>query len=81
MPDVSYVWGSGQAPITQSRTGGAVSHFITDGLGSVRGLTNASQGVTDTLDYQAYGKAASRTGTTPLVYEFAGQHIDPPVAR
>lgn len=70
-PDVSYVWGPGQAPITQSRTGGSVSHFITDGLGSVRGLANSSQAVTDTLDYEAFGKVTSRTGTTPLVYEFA----------
>lgn len=72
-PDASYVWG--QQLISQSR-GATITFYLQDELGSTRGITDASGSVTDTYDYEAFGKLIALTGTTPNVYEFAGQHVD-----
>lgn len=71
--NASYAWG--RDLVSQTRAG-ATSYYVHDGLGSTRALTNAAAAVTDTLDYAAYGKVVTRTGATPNLYEFAGEHVD-----
>ncbi|MET0645080.1 MAG: RHS repeat-associated core domain-containing protein [Pyrinomonadaceae bacterium] len=53
-----------------------VRFYSTDGHGSVRQLTDAAGSVTDTYDYDAYGKLISQTGATPNAYLFAGERFD-----
>ena len=53
------------------------SFYGYDGHGSVRQLTNASGGVTDSYDYDAFGNLINSTGSTPDNYLFAGEQFDP----
>jgi RHS repeat-associated protein len=48
-----------------------LSHY--DVQGSVIAATNASQQVTDTFAYSAFGEVTERTGTTELPFQFLGQ--------
>lgn len=72
-PDAIYVYG--EDLISQSRGGGA-GFFVYDGLGSVRGLTDATGSLTDTFDYTAFGELLNRTGTTETNYLFTGEQYD-----
>ena len=52
---------------------GTVSKFThKDALGSTRGITDASQSVTDSILFDAFGMTVSRTGTTPTPFGFVG---------
>ncbi|HKG98482.1 MAG TPA: RHS repeat-associated core domain-containing protein, partial [Pyrinomonadaceae bacterium] len=53
------------------------SFYSMDGQGSVRQLTNTDGVVTDTYEYDAFGKLISQTGSTPNVYLYAGERFDP----
>jgi RHS repeat-associated protein len=53
------------------------SFYGYDGGGNVRQLTNASGGVTDTYEYDAFGNALVTTGSTPNVYLYRGEQFDP----
>ena len=53
------------------------SFYGYDGGGSVRQLTNAAGSVTDTYEYDAWGNALAKTGTTPNVYLYRGEQYDP----
>jgi RHS repeat-associated protein len=70
----SYVYGDG--PISQTQ-GGQVHYYVTDALGSVRALTDATGAVTDRFTYDAYGSLLRHTGTTTSSVLFAGQWYDP----
>ncbi|WP_325315987.1 RHS repeat-associated core domain-containing protein [Microcoleus sp. PH2017_28_MFU_U_A] len=70
----SYVYGLDL--ISQER-GNADSYYLVDGLGSTRGLTNASGAVTDTYAYDAFGNSIASTGGTANNYLFAGEQFDP----
>ncbi len=52
------------------------SFYGYDGGGSVRQLTNTSQTVTDTYDYDAFGNLVNQTGTTPNNYLYRGEQYD-----
>lgn len=69
----SYVYG--RDLISQER-GVANSFYLVDGLGSTRGLTNASGGVTDVYSYDAFGNLIGRTGSTVNSYLYAGEQYD-----
>jgi RHS repeat-associated protein len=69
----SYVYG--RDLISQER-GVADSFYLVDGLGSTRGLTNASGGVTDVYSYDAFGNLIGRTGSTVNSYLYAGEQYD-----
>lgn len=57
--------------ISESRAG--VTKFAhTDRLGSTSRLTNASQTVTDTRSFDAFGMTLASSGTTPTPFDFAG---------
>ena len=53
------------------------SFYEYDGAGSVRQLTNAAISVTDTYEYDAFGNAVNKTGTTPDNYLYRGEQYDP----
>ena len=56
------------------------SFYEYDGAGSVRQLTNAAISVTDTYEYDAFGNAVNKTGTTPNNYLYRGEQYDPTLA-
>lgn len=62
--------------ISQTR-GTETSYYHIDGLGSTRALTNAAGTVTDTYDYDAYGRLIGQTGATENWYLFGGEQRDP----
>jgi RHS repeat-associated protein len=62
--------------LSVTRPGG--TRFVhTDGLGSVRGLSNESGALTDTWSYDAWGELSGRTGSDANPYLFAGEPRDP----
>ena len=65
----------GHELISQNRAT-SVSFYNRDGLGSTTSLTNASQTVTDTYSYDAFGNLINNTGTTKNNYLFAGEEKD-----
>jgi RHS repeat-associated protein len=69
----AYVYGN---DLVSQERGGVQSYFHVDGLGSTRGLTNASGLVTDRYVYDAFGRAIGQVGTTGNVYLFAGEQRD-----
>ncbi|RDH83493.1 MAG: hypothetical protein DIZ77_16230, partial [endosymbiont of Seepiophila jonesi] len=71
---VSYTYGMDL--LSQDR-GGAISYYHADGLGSVRGLTNGAESLTDTYLYDAYGNEVAATGSTENSYRFVGEQYDP----
>ncbi len=62
--------------LAQERSG-IRSYYHYDGLGSTRALSDASEAVTDTYLYDAYGRQLAATGATPNSYLFAGERYDP----
>ena len=56
--------------------GWAVDYYSADGHGNIRQLTNESGVVTDTYDYDGFGKLLSRTGSTPNPYLYNGERFD-----
>jgi RHS repeat-associated protein len=53
------------------------THFVhTDGLGSVRAITDESGDVVDTRGYEAFGTKNVEAGSETLAYGFAGEAFD-----
>jgi RHS repeat-associated protein len=71
--NASYVYGLDL--ISQER-GNADSFYLVDGLGSTRGLTDASGVVTDTYSYDAFGNLIASAGSIANNYLFAGEQFD-----
>jgi RHS repeat-associated protein len=69
----SYVYGLDL--ISQER-GNVDSFYLVDGLGSTRGLANASGVVTDTYAYDAFGNSIASAGNVENDYLFAGEQFD-----
>jgi RHS repeat-associated protein len=76
---VSRTYSYGLQLISQSLTWNAQgpTFYGFDGHGSVRFLTSSTGAITDTYDYDAFGKVISHTGTTANNYLFAGKQFDP----
>jgi RHS repeat-associated protein len=53
--------------------GSTISYYLEDRLGSVVGLANASQVVTDTFRYDAWGNLLQQQGTTNPTYQWVGE--------
>jgi RHS repeat-associated protein len=53
------------------------SFYSMDAHGNVRQLTNTDGVVTDTYEYDAFGKLVSQAGSTPNVYLYSGERFDP----
>jgi RHS repeat-associated protein len=60
-------------PGLSERRGTTSKFYHADALGSTRGITNASQAVTDSVLYDGFGMTVSRTGTTPTPFGFVGK--------
>ncbi|NEQ99519.1 MAG: RHS repeat-associated core domain-containing protein, partial [Cyanothece sp. SIO2G6] len=61
--------------IAQQR-GTATNFYQVDGLGSTRVLTDEDGNVTDTYDYEAFGKLIDSSGESDNHYRFAGEQFD-----
>jgi RHS repeat-associated protein len=70
----SYVTGAGGLPLEQI-SAGVATYYHQDQLGSTRALTNQAGAVMGTATYDAYGNAATSTGTTSP-FQYAGQYRD-----
>ncbi len=51
-------------------------YFLTDALGSTRGLTDNTESLTDSYDYHPYGELSSHSGTSDNAFLFTGEQID-----
>ena len=71
---ISYVY---RLDLISQERGSADSFYLVDGLGSTRGLTDASGVVTDTYSYDAFGNLVASAGATANNYLFAGEQFDP----
>ncbi len=69
----SFLWGNGL--IQQSRGAQAAFHH-TDGLGSIKALTDPSGAVSNSVSYDAFGIVQQRSGQASTVYGYAGEHGD-----
>ena len=58
------------------REGTNASYYLYDGGLSVRGLTDESGAITDSLVFDAFGNETERTGTTDNSYGFQGEEKD-----
>jgi len=59
-------------PLISASIGGQNRFYLYDGLGSTRQLLDASQTVTDTYLYEAFGNVMGTTGSTPNPYRYVG---------
>jgi RHS repeat-associated protein len=58
--------------------GGFISRFYhSDGLGSIRRLTDEAGNITDGYTYSAFGELLAHTGSDPQPYTFAGEPYNP----
>ena len=59
-------------PLISENRAGQTSYYHPDVLGSTRAMTNASQTVTDTATYDAWGNTVASAGTNPTPYRWCG---------
>jgi RHS repeat-associated protein len=71
----SYVHGN---DLISQRRGVSTSIYHADGLGNVRGITNASGLMTDRYIYDAFGLMLLHSGSTSNSYLYAGEQRDTP---
>ncbi len=69
-----YLNGPGIDNKLRMQTGGAVSYFLADHLGSTNGLTNSSGAGTATNAYDSFGNPTN--ATFPSRYQFTGREFD-----
>jgi RHS repeat-associated protein len=73
-----YVWGpGGLAYTTDTTTGNVVAIYQSDGLGSVRALTDATGAVVQTYRTDAFGIPTATQGTNPQPFGYTGEQVDP----
>jgi RHS repeat-associated protein len=70
---VSYIHGNDLISQTRLNT---TSNYLIDGIGSVRFISDNQQNVTNSYDYEAFGKLLSSTGVSENDYLFAGEQFD-----
>ncbi len=69
----SYVYGDA---LISAATEGSTHYYHTDGLGSVRHLSDASGALTDSYTYNAYGLLTTSSGATVNPYLYRGEQYD-----
>jgi RHS repeat-associated protein len=69
-----YLWEgeSYYSPLVSEYVSNAWRHYLYDGLGSTRQLLDASQNVTDTYAYEAFGNLKGSSGSMPNPYRYVG---------
>ena len=50
--------------------------YLYDGLGSTKALSDSTENLTDTYDYEAFGELLNQTGSTENNYLFTGEQYD-----
>jgi RHS repeat-associated protein len=70
-----YLNGPGVDNKLRQIAGGATAYFLSDHLGSTRGLTDANGAITSTVAYDSYGNVVA--GSLPTRYTFTGRETDP----
>ena len=84
---LSYLWASKENGVVNKfyhRAFGIISEkvegrtyfYLTDALGNIRGLVDASGNVTDSYSYDAYGVLLWRTGNTKNCYGYQSEEFD-----
>jgi len=66
-----YVYGLG---LISEEKNSEMSYYHFDFRGSTIALTDASELVTDTFEYDAYGKVMSHTGSSATMFKYVGQY-------
>jgi RHS repeat-associated protein len=56
--------------------GDGTHYFLTDALGSTRGLVDSNEALTDSYDYKPYGELAIHTGSSTNSFLFTGEQFD-----
>ncbi len=70
----SYVYGD--ALISGTIDGTLTQYYHTDGMGSVRGLSDSSGAMTDRYSYDAYGMLTGNSGASANPYRYRGEQFD-----
>jgi RHS repeat-associated protein len=65
-----YVYGHG---LICEETNSTIKTYHFDNRGSTIAITDASGNVTDTFEYDTYGKLTSRTGTSDIIFRYNGR--------
>ncbi|HEX2161973.1 MAG TPA: RHS repeat-associated core domain-containing protein [Thermoleophilaceae bacterium] len=60
--------------ISQRASGGVRHYYLSDGLGSIVGLTDSTGALTRSYKYDPYGLIRATTGSTPNPFKFTGQY-------
>lgn len=71
-----YVYGPGELPLEQITTGGQISYYFHDGLGSTRLLLASSGTIAASFTFSPYGATTSESGSDSTPFEFAGGYRD-----
>jgi RHS repeat-associated protein len=77
--DNAYIYGIGNAPIEQaSLSSGTITYLVSDLLGSVRGIVDASGTLTASTAYDAWGNPQTAGGlTSDTPFGYAASYTDP----
>ena len=70
-----YTYGDAMLHLTKPGLGTRVYHR--DGQHSTRQLTDAAGAVTDTYTFDAFGELLASSGSTPNLFQYGGQQLDP----
>ena len=71
--NISYVYGDA---LIAAATAGATQYYHADGMGSMRGLSDAAGNITDSYAYDAYGMVLHQTGAAANPYLYRGEQYD-----
>jgi RHS repeat-associated protein len=72
----SYIYGPDGLPVEQIGTGGTISWYHHDQLGTTRVLTSSTGAVVGTFTYDAYGNQTAKTGTITSPLGYAAGYTD-----
>jgi RHS repeat-associated protein len=76
-PSASYIYGPGvDFPLAMIR-GGQTYFYLSDEIGSVRHVTDASGKIVATYDYDAFGVPTQTTGNLENPFRYTGREIEP----
>jgi YD repeat-containing protein len=71
-----YVWGAGGLASSVSKSSGAVAVNHTDGIGSVRALSDSTGNVTQTYQTDEFGIPTTNQGSSSQPFGFTGEQRD-----
>jgi hypothetical protein len=72
-----YVWGAGGLAYSVNKSSGAIGVYHTDGLDSVRAITDSSANVVQTYETDEFGVQRVTQGTSTQPFGNTGEQTDP----